>query len=365
MRNRQRIRRFLNLSAGVGMALMLFSCEDPEGFTGSDVVPVGSGFKVGQFSLENGRGDQVQGSIDINGEDGLAVNASFSDTVTALVEFRGITSGAKKSLSKTTIQLDASNLLWSGAHDGVVYFQKGEQVEVKLSFYGTKEAFRDTVTLTDVYDFKTDKTGLLEDASFDFTFNNNGYGSWWSNIGQTVSGPFPSPESKQYALLKGSANSNSTWVGGADYGARDGVYIASGNGSALPSDPSRVWFNVYVYGIGDDTPSNFSIQFLEAEETGKNQPGQDDGVLLTIPTTHKGWKLFSYKYSDLPFATYVEYDGNGNPIGGGGNGNKLHEPHQIDLISFGLESLEQGGDAQVYFDFPIFTIDGPFDPSKF
>ena len=66
-----------------------------------------------------------------------------------------------------------------------------------------------------------------------------------------------------------------------------------------------------------------------------------------------GWKLFSFKYSSIPFATNKFF---------GGNGNKINEPQSVSLIDFNLET-DFPGNHFAHLDFPIITYGGPFDPT--
>jgi hypothetical protein len=110
--------------------------------------------------------------------------------------------------------------------------------------------------------------------------------------------------------------------------------------------------------------------FLEADSIGKDgkptnddisETAVDDGVQYELPTDHDGWKLFSTRYSDIPFAGYCNQEGGE----GFGCGPKKYDPNRIDLIAMSFESDSPEQKAKAAVEYIIFTIDEPFDPTKF
>ena len=86
--------------------------------------------------------------------------------------------------------------------------------------------------------------------------------------------------------------------------------------------------------------------------TSANQVTEPRKTQLTFE--HQGWKLLSFKYADIPFKTYNAT-----------TGNNIREPHRIVLWDIGLQVKTAGNSASAIIDFPIMTIGGPFDPSKY
>ncbi|HSZ24380.1 MAG TPA: hypothetical protein VK766_01610, partial [Cytophagaceae bacterium] len=71
---------------------------------------------------------------------------------------------------------------------------------------------------------------------------------------------------------------------------------------------------------------------------------------------HRGWQLFSCRYSDLVISPQALY---------GGSGNHIYEPASI--LSFELvliKLVNANSPIEVYVDYPTITIGGPFVPCK-
>ncbi len=82
----------------------------------------------------------------------------------------------------------------------------------------------------------------------------------------------------------------------------------------------------------------------------------DDAFVAKITLNHKGWKLFSFKYSSLLPSINAAF---------GGSGNKIMEPNRVTILNLVLtKKSDPDSPVELYFDHPIFTVGGPFDPSK-
>jgi hypothetical protein len=142
-------------------------------------------------------------------------------------------------------------------------------------------------------------------------------------------------------------------VGGASLGFWTQEPMTLISGQEISSNPDNVWFNVYVYGTGDSNTELY-ITMFEDEGVLYGAKTTDDGLQVKIVPDHTGWKLFSYKYADIPFKTFNAT-----------TGNNTREPHRIVLWDIALQTKEAGQKGKVMLDLPIMTVGGPFDPSKY
>lgn len=338
----------------ISLLLGALGCSGEEEILGTGVKPVSSDFK-----WENHEVQLAAKSFDFTDiSTAFHLDVDFGEEITSVLTIEGLESKAQKQFVNTASQLTSSNTTWKGGQDEPVstFFKEGEKVVVKLEAYGTSDVYYDTIVIEKAQAFADISTDM-KGANLNFDPGSASTFTWWikAGVGDLEDSSLPKIDD-QYLVMEGTAPSNSVYVGGASYGGWNGPYIKQMNGDPLSSDPSQLYFNIYVYGTGD-TDSELYFNFYEADgdHVGSNAK-TDDAVQLKIVPSHKGWKLLSYKYSDLPFSTYAP---------GGGSGNKIHEPHKIALIDIALQATSQGGSAKVVVDYPFFTINQPFDPSRY
>ncbi len=293
--------------------------------------------------------------------------AEFNESVTSTIDIIGLESGAnKRIIVDNSDTLTATNTVWNGNHDGLYFFKSGEKVVYTLSFYGSEMTISDTITIAQSYDFMTDdETEIIPNGDFELTpsftngewFVDNVAVFWNQNFGTDI---FP-VQGEGFIYAEGQRTQAGSYMGGASQGQRNGQFFD------LPTDPTRVWVNVYSYGFGpDNAHTNMYLVLLEADSVGLDVPnptntaGVDDGMAWAVPGDHDGWALQSIRYSDIPFPTYCVPG-----IEGGGCGNKVREPNRIDLLALSFESDDFEKKSFSALDFIIFTIDEPLDPSKF
>ncbi len=197
-------------------------------------------------------------------------------------------------------------------------------------------------------------------------------------------------------------------------GAVQHRYYGRGNGFLTTwTDPSDIWLNIYLY--GDDTTMNslVSFQLHEADASNdklkpvsalngtitqaqrdtlriyqrsgplqefcnarvqetevtvsqfgrfgytlrnRHDPASDDSWEVSIKPDTKGWKLYSFRFSDLNSSIVA---------GSGGSGNKIKEPTRICRVQMALIAGSPRTFSKMIFDYPTITLGGPFDPSKY
>lgn len=214
--------------------------------------------------------------------------------------------------------------------------------------------------------------------------NIGGIGLWWFDLNtqNSVDGKtsiaqrkndLKTVEGDYYLELAGISPKVGTYIGGATYGSD--IYGPDPNRKKsfynLPSDPSKVWFNLYVYG-DQNVNTELHIMFHESDFIKSNgsptndisKQGIDDGVIIKQCFNHDGWQLFSYSYDQMNFSEFCIPADSTNKNGQGfGCGNKILEPHRIKMVNFSLLSEQNELPVYARIDYPVFTIGGPLDPN--
>jgi hypothetical protein len=326
----------MNRSLLLPLLIVLFSSCNNEDITGPEIINVTDS----EFSAYNITVNST--TVDFENGDEVFLNANFDQNKTVNITFTGLNSGAEKSFSLNSSELNKQNSLWLGGSSNSIGFQT-EECQVRVSFYGTSQMFLDTITLKTLQTYNFE--GMLNSQlnGFEDALEWPTYHTEWSSISSEINVP------QGLSCLK------------VDFTNKGYTYIYEENQLDpaayfdLPQTPQDIYFNVYVYGINDPN-AQIIYEFLEDDKNNlKWDRGQEDGVQMIIPLGHKGWQLFSMRYDKIPFSTFAL---------GGGSGNKTHEPHKIKVISCGMES-KTATSGTTYLDFPIFTIGKPFKPEEF
>jgi hypothetical protein len=288
----------------------------------------------------------------------LKYSATFTSSVSWTLTLTGNQSGAVHVLNG--LSNGFTDLEWWGEHDGVMFFKTGETVTAQLSFIGTSLTATNNTLIAQAANFKTcGKFSAFGD--FEITSKITGPNKWFAfnsptpipNVVQGVASAevdrngntVKAPEGNQYYFIKGKGN-QSTFVSGIQ---------ATASLSGLPADTNNVWVNMYLYGTGDPN-AGVELEYQEADQPGDGiyDPEVDDAFVARITLDHIGWKLFSFKYSDLTPSLNLKF---------GGNGNKKREPNRIrswDIVL--VKKTDPNSPIAVYFDYPIITVGGPFKP---
>jgi len=315
-------------------------------------------------------------------------NATFTSTVSWILTITGQTSGAVHVIEGTSANL--SNVAWSGGMDGVEFFQTGEVAVATLSFYGTSLTTSASVTITGAANYAycgyfapsagfNTPSGNIPNNGWNF-FNKSPnpklpggspFNTFLTTIvnvkqGVAVSGGtgdnalqsdrngnlVVAPEGAGYYYIKGLGD-QSAYVSGVGFG----TYMpqAIGMYTSLASySPSDIWVNVYLYGSGD---ANAKAQLEFQESAGPliaPNPVNDNYWEAYVTLNHKGWKLFSFKYSDLTVST-IKLNG--------GNGDGIQNPGKLWGFDVTLQKVSNpNSPVELFMDYPIITIGGPFKP---
>jgi hypothetical protein len=356
------------------LLMVMFACHrDKVDFAGPATISAPEGFAATGFTAITATPPSVNFITDK-----VLFNATFTSSVSWIITIIGQKSGAVheiKGLSK-----GFNNIIWTGKNDGSILFSTGETVTATLSFYGIPLTSSTTVNITGVPNYSTcgifAKFGDFESPPKIGSPNWNRFmavGSHQGVAGHNANGagldslaidrhgnPVQPFQGNNYYCIKG-LGTQSVFV--------DGIQALKFQTPTplLPADPNHVWVNMYIYGSGDAN-AGVDLEYQEADvsngpppnyqgtEHSGYQPAEDDAWVAHITLDHIGWKLFSFRYGSL---------GPSSDILHGGNGNKIQEPNKLqsfDLIL--LKRTDPNSPVEVYFDFPIITVGGPFTPCK-
>ena len=312
-------------------------------------------------------------------QDSIIFTAKFNEKVTTKVTIRGLESGAVRVLNIDAKELDGLNASWFGEHQGFDFFRK-EKVLVSYEVLGVGEIRApDTVVIEGPHLFRSGRNFALPGWSFE---KQNGSES--DRYDEDIASPFVQPYGQEYNISKpvkiNTPNGlyaykfESTETNKSGF-LRMGVsFLTVDNPKARKkykyfinqANPDSVYFNLFVYSESPKYERKLVVVLGETDQgeilddnrflvkSSEHNRLSHDRKLLNITMDFTGWKLFSFRYSDMPFATNKFY---------GGNGNKINEPQSVSIVDFNLET-DFPGKHFVYVDFPIFTYGGPFDPTK-
>jgi hypothetical protein len=118
------------------------------------------------------------------------------------------------------------------------------------------------------------------------------------------------------------------------------------------ANPDSLWFNIFIYGTGDVNAATY-IKFMQDDNgDGTHDPKSENGFEQKIlDLSHIGWKLFSFRYSNILLGGNSDY---------GGSGDNIHRPDKIVQIELALWSLQKGAHVKFIYDYPVFTVGKPF-----
>jgi hypothetical protein len=319
-------------------------------------------------------------------------NAKFSSSVSWKLTITGQTSGAVHVIEGTSANL--SNVIWRGQMDGAQFFKVGEVAEATLSFYGTSLTTSANVTITGVPSY-VHCGSQAPGATFDSPsgtlpatgwngFNkapnpkipNGAYSTFITTIvnvkqGVAVSGGtgdnalqsdrngnlVVAPEGAGYYYIKGLGD-QSAYVSGIGFGTYLPTTYDQFHNYLKSYSPNDIWVNVYLYGSGDAN-AEAQLEFQECKKclsvtTAGPMAYTDNYWEAYVPLTHIGWKLFSFKYSELTLSTNKS---------NGGSGDGIQQPGNLWGYDVTLQKVSNpNSPVELFMDYPIITVGGPFKP---
>ncbi|WMJ75168.1 hypothetical protein RCC89_18655 [Cytophagaceae bacterium ABcell3] len=337
-------------------------CGTKQEFSGTELVVAPDDFEVFENSFE-----VSPKSVNLERED-VSFKAEFNHRVSWRIRLKGLTSGAEKMIKGVDDHINADLVRWDGGHDELYFFKKDENVAVELSFMGSKLVKRDTIKISAAKLFSPPGTRSSIMLSNDDNRNSReGFeGIFNFNSATWTFGPYPDPGEQIFFGQDKMERDNHPPVQGEfaltlHGNDRNDDYFVTGIKRALtnqeiermPSDPDSVYINIYIYGRGH-AATKMNVSCEEADDGGSEHiENKHDAWEHQLSFDHRGWKLFSIRYSDLTRSANPDY---------GGNGNGRREPQYLRGVGFNLVSSPPGNEVKATFDFPIITFGKPFNP---
>jgi len=242
------------------------------------------------------------------------VTAVLSENVSWVVKVTGEVSGAIKTFTGTSATV---NVNWYGNSESNSYFIDGENCRVSIQ-PSCREEVSVNIKIANASTF--DKYGYL---LFDFDIINGGGSVNSEVIEENVSSPNPSPQGGYYHRMYAAQGVSGWYIG---YYGRDCVLSAFAAG--LSND--EVYVNVYLKG----NPHTVATIQLVEKVAGKNYPFKK-----SFKTDWTGWKMVSYKMSDLSIGV----------------------PANVNNVSISVGPDVLNGETECFIDFAILTKGHPFN----
>lgn len=326
----------------IGIAVVLVACRKKEldKMDGPSLQDIN-----GQFSVITTL-EASKDSVDFSTSETVYFTAEFSKTIAWKLDIIGLTSGAVKTIEGTGNALTESVTLWAGSTTSLPLF-KSENCKVQLTFTGETDTLVDYVK---VIQPKANAGYVVADFEAGFNSGWTYFIQQGADMDFQVKSDITAPQGNAYYNLAGTVDWD--WlIGLVNFKA-----TAGGNPTfPLNSNPNNVYFNVMVWGDGSLTNSLVLFQFEEDENgDGTFTAASEDQYAVEIPVNWSGWKLISFKYSDIPCLV------NGQPAAPNGDG--VHNSNKIKQVNMLHLANPSSGYAKAKLDYIIFTENGPLNP---
>jgi hypothetical protein len=296
-------------------------------------------------------------NVNFAGGDQVFFTAKFKNDAVWSLTIVG-TNGAQKIISGISKEINAENSRWSGTADVLPSFGAGV-VTATLSFQNDAQTESVTFTITQkrnadlpgdvlVSNFVVNKRYFYSAPpppiiKFGYT-GPNGWPSDYPNISNTDNS-YPKPDGDTYLIMSGipwapvgkpiTPYTNSLTIMSDSSDFQYGKYFP------LYADPDKVYFNIMI--CGTNTPHTWlEVNLIE------DGPNGDIIRKISYKPNWTGWKLFSYKYSDLAL---------GSPL--------LPNPKKIKGVQLVLLSDTPnlpGDEVKIGIDHITFTHNAPYQP---
>ena len=321
--------------------LILSSCErDDMAFEGPALDDIYGPFAVLQdFDISNR-------SVDFGNGETTTFTAIFTKQVDWEVRIQGLESGAVKSITGFSSELNTVNARWNGTASFIPLF-RAEMCAVELRIPSDTLVIFDTLEVVSTRDI----SGLVV-ADFE-----NGMQPGWTTFIQsgadmsfTITDDIPAAQGNKYYDMGGEVDWD--WLIGLI------EFPATAMGAphyALSNSPANVYFNVMLYLPQGITNEVVLFQFREDDnDDNVYSENNEDMFSMEVKNLEAGWHLISIRYGDLP--TLV----NGAPSNPIGNG--IYEPDKLSRISVLFLANPISGYSQTFMDYLIFTEGGSLVP---
>lgn len=288
-------------------------------------------------------------SIDFEQGENTHFTAEFSKPVIWELSITGNKSGAEKTITGFSKELNAETAVWDGSTTIFPMFKSGEDCSVELNVPAEDTTLVLSESIT-VKKAKVDQGVVITDFE-----SGNDYRDGWDWFFQSGVSFFNLKSTKRAAqgsyYYKMFGECSWDWLIGM---INIPATAFENNTFGLSSDPNNLYFNVLLN--VREPNARLLIRFKEDENNdGVFDIETEDEYSITIMDAEEGWQQISVKYSDL-----VVVDENGNTITPNGNG--IHNPDLLNIIDVLLLADPETGYSRVDMDYMIFTENEPLKP---
>ncbi|MEK0420418.1 MAG: hypothetical protein EBV15_00225 [Bacteroidetes bacterium] len=327
------------LSIFIGIVLFTSCKRDNNQFEGPSLQDLNGPFgMVKPFTASKTAVDFSKGEI-------VTFAAEFTKQCNWTITIYGDLSKARKIITGKSRQIDAVNGIWNGTTTVLPAFRT-EPCRAVLKIDGVTDSFTLNIGINGlripqglmIADFEAGlspkwNTFIQSGANMDFKVKSDAF---------SVKG--------NYLNMAGTV----TWdwlIGLIDFPAS--AYGA--NTFTVSNIPEDVYFNCLIYGDPNvANPSRVLFQFKEDDNSNNVfDVAADDQFDKEIIVNWQGWKLVSFKYSDLIHLV------NGQPAPN--NGNNRHNPNRVVTISMLHLANPSMGAGSTKIDYLIFTEKTPLE----
>jgi hypothetical protein len=337
-------------------AVLLISCKKyKDDYYGPYLGMAPNDFTASTLTVSNSNPNFISGPVHFK--------STFNYNVRWTLTMIGQTSGAIKSITDFSTELNATNSKWDGSTDTLKQFRKNETVNVTLSVLGWKDTLHTSLIIGGEKD-RGYVLGSFEGISVDGAgnFTDNSY-YWFSGFESVAEKDFcnsildPSAPAGAYSFRLAGHDANKSYyigkIGVSAPGAPTGVFNF---GITSPSD---CYFNVYVKGCGITPDKDYKLVIQTYEDdngSGVTYPSNEDTYSYPISLKYIGWKLFRIPYSSFTLENAVP-----------ANIYQSHSPDKINNIGLFIGANTSAGlSASAVIDVRIdhfsVTSNGPMIP---
>lgn len=319
-----------------GLFFTLVSCErstEPEGPALEDLF--------GEFTiLENLEASQP--TVDYGSGESVFFTASFSKITNWELTIKG-SNGAEKLITGSSKELDATNATWDGSTSIFPSFSPGS-CSVDLLILEDSTIQSTSVTMSSS---RTQSGIIVADFESGIDPNWNIFAQTGANMSFTIENTGLVPQGNFYYDMGGEVGWD--WlIGLMDFPAT--AYGA--NGFDLGTNANDIYFNVVINNPPGISNAITLFQFREDENgDGSFTEASEDMYAVELKGLDEGWQIISMKYSDLQSLV------NGAPSDPNGNG--VHDPDKLHMLSCLFLADPNSGYSQTLMDYVVFTIGEP------
>jgi hypothetical protein len=233
------------------------------------------------------------GAINFKTDSVLQFSGSWTNMAEWKIEIKGRTSGAVKTITGKSKNLDSIAGQWNGSADGI-FFRK-EVCDVVFSFKDYPDTMKTTVTIAEPRDYS--KVGYIIKH-----FEGSGAEEFWGGNGKQAKriNKSDAPEGINYFYMEGTEGGSSYWIGSFPPVSAQSI-VGKPYFPLNDADTATTYINFFVRGYGTaNTFINFQILEDDNGDGVYTEASEDSfSYRYQVPTTATTWQKVSIPLSKL------------------------------------------------------------------